>query len=291
MSFKKNNIPNIEKRMQKEKCVALVAPSFVVDFSYPHIIRQLKDLGFDKVVELTFGAKMLNRGYYEDLKKNKARGEKARMLISSPCPGIVNTIRNNFPELAKDLIQVDSPVSAMGKICRKEFPKHKLIFISPCDFKKQECEESPYIDYVIDYEQLKDLFKKYKVKKRKLRVNCKMCFDKFYNDYTKIYPLSGGLAETAHVRRVLKKDQIAIIDGISNIMEFLKNPRKGTQFLDCLFCDGGCIGGPHTNKKLSIAKKKKLVMKYLAKSKRQDIPEDRKGLIKKAKGISFRRKT
>jgi len=284
MKLKKNNVTKIEKDLTNYKCIALLAPSFVVNFSYPNIIRRLKKLGFDKVVELTFGAKMLNRDYHEILKNNKDK-----MLISSPCPGIVNTIKNNYPDLASQLIQVDSPLSAMGKICRKHFPKHKLIFISPCDFKKLEVEACPYVDGVLDYDQLEELFKKNKIKNS--RFKCKgLCFDKFYNDYTKIYPLSGGLAKTAHVKAILKEDEVAIIDGLNNVIEFLKNPDPKVKFLDCLFCIGGCIGGPHTNQKLSIKKKTKMIMKYLATSKKQDIPEDRKGLIKKAKGISFLRK-
>ena len=90
MKLKKNNVTKIEKDLTNYKCIALLAPSFVVNFSYPNIIRRLKKLGFDKVVELTFGAKMLNRDYHEILKNNKDK-----MLISSPCPGIVNTIKNN----------------------------------------------------------------------------------------------------------------------------------------------------------------------------------------------------
>ena len=34
----------------KGKYVAMLAPSFVVDFSYPKILSQLKSLGFDKIV-------------------------------------------------------------------------------------------------------------------------------------------------------------------------------------------------------------------------------------------------
>ena len=284
MNFKKNNVIRIEKELSSSRCVALLAPSFVVNFSYPQIIRRLKKLGFDQVVELTCGAKMLNRDYHEILKKSGKS-----MMIASPCPGIVNTIKNSYPKLAKQLIQVDSPLSAMGKICRNHYPKHKLIFISPCDFKKLEVESCKYVDGVLDYDQLEQLFKKNKIKNGKFR--CKgLCFDKFYNDYTKIYPLSGGLAKTAHVKEILKEDEIAVVDGINNVIDFLKNPDPKIKFLDCLFCDGGCIGGPHTNQKLSIRKKTKMILKYLNKSKKQDIPEDRKGLIKKATGISFLRK-
>ncbi len=277
--MKKNNITQIEKLLQKEKCIALVAPSFVTDFKYPSIVWRLKRLGFDKVVELTFGAKMVNKEYRKLLGKSKG------LVISSPCPGIVTTISNKFPKLKKKIAKIDSPVTAMAKICKKYFPKHKTIFLSPCDFKKVECENSKYIDDIIDYDQLKDLFIKYKIRKPFFRKKIK--FDKFYNDYTKIYPLSGGLAKTAHIKNILKKDEIKIIDGINEVIKFLENPDSKIKFLDCLFCEGGCIGGPHTNKKLSIRKKHNLVIKYLKKSKKENIPEDRKGLVDKAKGLRF----
>lgn len=280
----KNNILKIEKILQdkNQKTIALVAPSFVTDFSYPTIIWQLKKLGFNKVTELTFGAKMVNKEYHKLLEKSKG------LIISSPCPGVVTTITNNFPKLKKNLAKIDSPVVAMAKICKKHFPKHKVIFLSPCDFKKVESEKCRYIDGTIDYEQLKELFKKHKIINPILKKhNAKIQFDKFYNDYTKIYPLSGGLAKTAHLKNILKKDEIKIIDGINNVIKFLETPDPKIKFLDCLFCEGGCIGGPHTNKKLTIKQKHNKVLKYLKKSKKEDIPEDRKGLLKIAKGINF----
>jgi iron only hydrogenase large subunit-like protein len=277
----KNDLQEIEKILKdpKQKAVALVAPSFIVNFSYPSFIWQLKKLGFDKVVELTFGAKMVNREYHLYLKNSKG------LVISSPCPGIVSTISNNYPKLKNKLAPIDSPVVAMAKICKKEYPRHKTIFLSPCDFKKVEAQSSKYIDGVIDYDQLATLFEKNKI--RKPIFTKKVQFDKFYNDYTKIYPLSGGLAKTAHVKGVLKEDEIKVIDGIKEVMKFLENPDPKVKFLDCLFCVGGCIGGPHTDKKSSINKKHRKVIRYLKRSKREDIPENRKGLIEKAKGIRF----
>ena len=46
--------------LQNEKIVALLAPSFPVDFSYPEIIISLKMLGIQKVVELTYAAKLID---------------------------------------------------------------------------------------------------------------------------------------------------------------------------------------------------------------------------------------
>ncbi len=274
----KNNISKIEKILKnKTKCLIMVAPSFVTNFSYPSIIHQLKELGFDKVVELTFGAKMINREYHKQLKNTK------KLLISSTCPGSIATIKNNFPELEKQIMQIDSPMIAMAKICKKHFPKYKIFFLTPCNFKKLEANDHKEVDYTIDFKQLKHLFQKYDIKEKNYHAQ----FDKFYNDYTKVYPLSGGLSKTIHLKGILTKKQVKVTDGVKNIIKFLKKTNKQILFLDCLFCNGGCIGGPHTNQNISIAKKKKLIKKYLKQSKKEDIPENRKGLIKKAKGVSF----
>ena len=264
------------------KYLIMVAPSFVVNFSYPDIIYRLKKLGFDKVVELTFGAKMINREYHKKLKDSK------KLWISSACPGMVSTISNRYPELKKNLIPIDSPMIAMAKICKKVYPNHQVVFLSPCNFKKIEAEGSKYVDYVIDFEELENLFIENNIKKKPFYKK-HLKFDKFYNDYTKVFPLSGALAKTAHIKEVISPDEFVSIDGVQHVIKFLETKDSKIKFVDCLFCDGGCIGGPHTNKNLSIKKKEKLVLKYLNDSKKEDIPENRKGLIKMAAGIKFSR--
>lgn len=261
----------------KGKYIAMVAPSFVVDFSYPSIISQLKELGFDKVVELTFGAKMINRNYHKIIENSNG------LVIASVCPGIVDIIKNKFPQYKNNLISVDSPMIAMAKICKKTYPGYKIVFISPCNFKKIEAKNSGIVDYVIDYKELKELFLKYKINPKKEKI----CFDKFYNDYTKIYPLTGGLSKTAHLNGVIKNNEVKIIDGIGAVSKFLEKPDKNIKFLDVNFCVGGCIGGPCINSKENIKERKKKVLDYLQLSNEEDIPNTRLGLVEKAKDINF----
>ncbi|MBT4375924.1 hypothetical protein HOD29_00950 [archaeon] len=262
----------------KGKYVIMVAPSFIVDFSYPEIIHALKELGFDKVVELTFGAKLVNHEYHKILKDSKG------LKISTVCPGVVDVINKKYSQYKKNLIKVDSPMIAMGKVVRRTYPKHKIVFLSPCNYKKIEAEKSSYVDYVIDYFQLKKLFSENKIK---LDKKSEIHFDKFYNDYTKIYPLGGGLSQTAHLKRIISKKDIKVIDGISKVMKFLDKSSKSVKFFDCNFCTGGCIGGPFVNSRLSVSKKRKKVLSYLKESKRENIPEMKKGLILKAEGLDF----
>lgn len=272
---------------RKQKLVAMLAPSFIADFDYPLIVYQLRALGFDKITELTFGAKMINRDYHKIL-----RNQKDKLFISSVCPGIVETIRNKYPQYRKNLIPVLSPMTATARICKKIYPKHKTVFISPCQFKKIETNQSKEVDFAIDYNELrmlleqnkKEISKKIKILKNK-NIN-EIGFDKFYNDYTKIYPLAGGLSKTAHLKQVLHSGEEVKIDGIIEVEKFLQNPDKKVRFMDITFCKGGCLGGPCVLNK-NLADKRKKLMKYLSDSKKEKIDKNKKGLIEKAKGISF----
>lgn len=277
---KKGGVAELEIEFSnKSKLVAMLAPCFVAQFDYPQILQQLKDLGFDKVVELTFGAKIVNHAYNKILKKSK------RLLISTVCPGIVQTVLKQFPQYKKNLIPVYSPMIVMGKICRKEYSGYKIVFIAPCNFKKIEAETTNDIDIVIGMNELEGLLDKYKIKLKKGACGK---FDKFYNDYTKIYPLAGGLAKTAHLKQILKEDESKSIDGIAEVIEFLKNPDKNVRFLDANFCIGGCIGGPLLISKRTLDEKKQRVLDYVKIAMHEKIPKGLTGVLKEAKGIKLK---
>jgi len=285
----KNNLSEVAKVLadKKIKKLAMLAPSFVLEFGYPDVVIALRKLGFDKVVELTFGAKIVNSEYHKLLGKGK-------MLISTACPGVTEFIKNNYPSLRSNLVRVDSPMIATAKVCKKSFPKHKVFFISPCNFKKQEANGSKYVDYTIDYQQLKGILIENKIGMKHKKPGKYQLFDCFYNDYTKIYPMAGGLSKTAHLKGILKQGEEKVIDGVANVKKYLdvyiKNPDKKIKFLDINFCVGGCLGGPFTSKDKTIEEKKEKLIKYLNLSKKEKIPEKNKGWMKKAEGIDFTRK-
>ncbi|MCX6748896.1 MAG: hypothetical protein NT076_04800 [Candidatus Pacearchaeota archaeon] len=266
-------------KRKKEKKLAMLAPSFASEFDYPEIIGMLKNLGFDKVVELTFGAKMVNREYHKLLENSK------ELVITSVCPGIVSLIEGKFSKYKKNLAKIDSPMIATAKICKKVFPKHRLIFISPCNFKKIEAKKSKLIDGVIDYQELKQIFDKKRIKPKKGMWK----FDRFYNDYTKVYPLPGGLSRTANLNGIVGFNECMIIDGAKEVENFLNKPDKSIKFLDVTFCKGGCIGGPFLSKTKSLGEKQRGVLKYINLAKKERISRGSKGEIKEANGIDFRK--
>lgn len=282
---------NITQELKKHKTLAMLAPSFVSDFDYPEIIYQLRALGFDKIVELTFGAKLVNREYHKILESPRY---KKKLLISSVCPGIVETVRTKYPNYRKNLMPFVSPMIATAKICKKMYPKHKICFIAPCNFKKIEAKNTE-VDFCIDNNELRNLINENKLeiekKMRELKKKSfkQIGFDKFYNDYTKIYPLAGGLSKTAHLRGVLKPVEEIKIDGIVDVEKFLENPQKEIRFMDVTFCVGGCLGGSCIANK-SLEDKKKRLMNYIEVAKEEKIPSGRKGLVKYAKGVKLSKK-
>ena len=251
----------------ESKVVVMLAPSFVIDFPHPQMIGMLRKIGFEKVVELTFGARMVNYWYREYIISHPNQ----KVFITSPCPTTVFLIQKQYPTLVQYLMPYASPMYAMAKIIRKEYPEHKIAFISPCQAKRVlEAPRYPdFIDTVVTFKEMKDLFENEGIKAEDF-TGIDYPFDSFITEGTKIYPMSGGLAKTAHVQEFFKPEEICITDGAMNNKKILDDLKSGTspyRFVDILNCTGGCIGGPDfANKELSHEQKDQLIIDYRTKS-------------------------
>ena len=279
------DIENIEKLLKKkQKVVAMLAPSFVVQFDYPQVVGQIKKLGFTKVVELTFGAKMTNINYQKVIKSDKSK-----TWIASPCPTIVQVIRNNYPHLVENLIPVHSPMGSMAQICKKFYPDYKIVFIGPCITKKIEAKDIG-IEAAITFKELEELFICHEITAKRLS---KKTFEKFYNDYTKIYPIAGGLSQTLHYKNILTEKQVLTEDRLDKVLKILNGFKDGKYknylFLDVLSCAGGCIGGPGISSPLSLKERADKVTKYRDYARNSERDLGRQGKIVHVKGVDFTR--
>ncbi len=278
MQYNDDQIRMLELLGHEENVCLMVAPSFVVDFDYKTFVPKMKAIGFDVVTELTFGAKIVNELYHKYISENKSKQEK---FISSVCPASVNLIKAKHPDLVKYLLPFDSPMIVMAKILKKEYPKNKIVFLAPCVAKKVEAKNSRLIDCVITFKEMKKVLLKERIRVKKVSHK----FDSFYNDYTKIYPLAGGLAKTLHAKDILNENEIISSDGINKLNSITKKyPNK--IFYDILFCDGGCIGGNGVASNIPIFMRKYSVLGYRKSAKKEKIGE-RKGLEKYTKGLNF----
>lgn len=277
--------------LKTEKTICLLAPSFPVDFSFPEVMLDLREIGFTKIVELTYAAKLINYKYIEILKNNPEK-----QYICPNCPTIVKYIENKYPELKENIIDVASPMVIMARFVKREFGEdYKTIFIGPCFAKKQEAKEnSDCVDYAITYKEFCEIYnyleEKNSLKKIEESQENKE-IDKFYNDVTKIYPLSGGVAESMLNKQILSKEEIIVCDGPKNIDVSIKDFKefKTFRFLDILFCEGGCLGGPGIINKDPIDEKIKKILEYKDRS-RYYQPDDKYGKFIHAFGLDLKRK-
>lgn len=257
----------LEMLKSNDKVVAMLAPSFAIDFSHPQIVGMLKKMGFEMVTELTYGARMTNYWYVEYIKQNPNQ----KCYIASPCPTIVAIIKSKYPDLVQYLVPYASPIYAMSKICKGKYPDYKTVFISPCQAKRLlEAPKYPEaIDLVLTFKELKEVFDNQNIKAGGF-TEMEYPFDSFVTEVNKIYPISGGLAQTAHIKILFKPEEICIVDGVENnikVLEELKNGTSPYRFIDILNCPGGCIGGPDIiNKDLTEEEKKNLIIDYRDKS-------------------------
>ena len=241
----------------KEKIVAMLAPSFIIDFPYPAIIGMLKRLGFDRVVEVSAGAIKTNQQLKAlfKLRPNKK-------YISSACPGIVYLIKSKYPELAHFLAPIDTPMIAIAKIVKEKYPKHKKVFIGPCLLKKVEAQENPELDIlVLTYKEIAETFKARKIVPKKQ--DDSYSFD-IAGLKTRLYPISGGLAQSSGLIQGLTDPECDVVSGKDlaekSIQEFSHNP--DIKILDILFCDGGCINGVGVISKDSLDKRRQKIINH-----------------------------
>jgi iron only hydrogenase large subunit-like protein len=85
----------------------------------------------------------------------------------------------------------------MDRFVKKSYgPQYKTLFVGPCLAKKMEAKEYG-VDYAITFKELQEILD---YRKTNNLPDCEFTFtvtedgipdfDKFYNDYTKVYPLS-----------------------------------------------------------------------------------------------------
>ncbi|MCX6823208.1 MAG: hypothetical protein NTX91_04440 [candidate division SR1 bacterium] len=282
-------LENLINMLNTEKTVCLLAPSFPVDFDYPDIVIQLKGIGFSKVVELTYAAKIINMQYHELIKSDPSK-----QWICTNCPTIVKYVKTKYPQHADKLIDIGSPMVIMSRFIKKEYgPDLKTVFVGPCLTKKIEAKESGDVDAAITFKELQQIFDYYKENNIPFKdfsfdvtESGDADFDKFYNDYTKVFPLTGAVADTLHYRDVLSPDQVLVVDELKNMPAAYMEKNPNIKFLDPLSCPGGCIGGPGVISTASTAEKIKKVKGYKEYCKKDKMGK-KEGKFEYAEGLDF----
>lgn len=273
-----------------QRVFAVLAPSFPAAFNEckpRQIVTAIKKLGFEQVLEVAFGADMISTEYKELFKQDKKW-----IIISTPCPAIVNYIEKYQPNLIPFLAPIVSPMMAIGRIVKHKYsPEAKVVFIGPCIAKKKEKSDSKLngiMDEVLTFQEIKQMFKEQDIKPFNLD---ETDFDGPHPNIGRIFPVSGGLLKTAAVEADILENDIIVTEGKDRTLEIIKRMEEGkveAKFLDILFCEG-CINGPVMDNELSVFIRKDIIANYVkSESKILDKEKYNKD-VEEYKSIDFRR--
>ena len=259
----KDGITQTNKFLSSGKqTIALLAPSFPAAFAVKplQIVTGLLELGFDKVYEVAFGADLVAKDYEKLQKQNRD------LVISSPCPAVVNYIEKYRPELVPYLAPIVSPMIALGRAVREHIDADaKQVFIGPCVAKKHEKDDpniGQVIDQVLTFEELDTLFKHRDIELSRLPETEP---SGPLPDTGMIFPVSGGLLKTGQMENDILENDIIVTEGEDRVLDILTQATEHhihAKFLDLLFCKG-CINGPKMVNDYSMFARKEKIVDYL----------------------------
>ena len=171
-------------------------------------------------------------------------------LTSSCCPAFVKYIETKHPAMVPHISHNLSPMAELGRAIKEHEPDVKIVFIGPCIAKKAEIKKetvSPYVDYVITFEELQALFDSRDITLREQEPT-------EWNQasyYGRMFATSGGVAAAvAEILKELKVDNFELnaisCDGIDKCKPALLKASKGVSpynFIEGMICTRGCVGG------------------------------------------------
>ena len=233
------------------RVIAIVAPAIASFFpgEFLKFNGYLKSLGVDSIFDVSFGAELTVATYIDYMKTKNPR-----MVISQPCPAIVNFIQIYHPELLPYLAPIDSPMLHTVKMIRQFYPQyrnHKIAVISPCIAKRREFDETGLADYNVTMFAIKN-----KMDEQKIAVGNfpKTDYEGPRAERAVSFSSPGGLMDTAERfspgigRHTLKIEGNHTYHYLEEISELLHTDIVMPRLVDCLNCEKGCNGGPGTGK-------------------------------------------
>lgn len=230
-----------------EKTVISIAPSYlgVLEFDKPgQVVDVLLKLGFSEVRETAEGAALITNEYKKLLNEKKMPN-----IITTCCPSVNDLVEKYYPECAKYMAPVVSPMIAHGRYIKKIYGDDvKVVFLGPCIAKKQEAAGderiSGAIDAILTFEELALWLEKE-------GIDIHNCEDKPFGnpdpEVNRLYPVSGGVIMSVIAQEEETDYQKVHVDGLENCMEMLESLEKGELkncFIEANVCDGGCVKGP-----------------------------------------------
>lgn len=234
-----------------EHCIVLPPPAFFVQFPPEIRIRRilagLKALGFHTIFEVGIGAELV----VEEIKKLLKEKKTERPLISSSCPAVVRLIQVNYPNLVEQIVPLDAPVDIAADLAKDyvsrttntPWEKIGVFFLTSCSAKvtsnkSPEGREKSPIDGTIPISSI--------------YVPLLEVMGGMHKEETREHKLlSSGLGigwgVSEGIPAGIGLNHSLSVNGIHNVIQVLEEVElghlDGLEYIECLACYGGCIGG------------------------------------------------
>ncbi|BCA79212.1 sigma 54-interacting transcriptional regulator [Desulfuromonas sp. AOP6] len=248
----------------KDPVVAVLGcsfPAFFHDVRPGQLATGLKRLGFSEVHEGAAGVELIRSEYARLIDQPGSDP-----LISSHCPTIVDLIERHYPQLVRNLMGIVSPMVAIGRFIKgRRGPQTKVVYISSCIAGKFEIESEQVagaIDVVLTYQELNQMLKSHPVDLPRLG---DAPFDGLLPGTGRLFGIAGGPFQAFDVPNDFLNPDFISAGGEESALELVKDlaaKRITPKWVDIRFCNGGCIGGPGKNNRLTNFSKRNLIINY-----------------------------
>jgi Na+-translocating ferredoxin:NAD+ oxidoreductase RNF subunit RnfB len=230
-----------------QKVAALVDPAISGEFpditDYRKFVEMIRQLGFDIVMDVSFGVDLVAGKYHELF--GQTRG---KFYISANCPAVVEMVRKFHPHLTDNLAPIVSPMIATAGVAAKIYGSQiKTVFIGPCiaaklhsgDFLKDAA-----VDSVLTFGELRRLFDEKNIHESQLEFSD---FDPPIGRIGNLYPISSGILEAANIDESLTGGNVITSEGKSDSLRSLESFDKNIDQIRKhfnIFYNEGCVMGP-----------------------------------------------
>jgi len=254
----------IQSILKGDKVVAIVAPAFIGQFgkhSTPgKFIAAMKELGFERIVEVAVGADMCTIEEAKDFLEKVPQEQ--NYMATSCCPAWHSMIYKMFPGEAKNISMTLTPMVFTARLMKKKYPGCKVVFVGPCAAKKLEAIRADIrsdVDFVLTFEELQGMFEAKEINFETIEELEDL------NEGTAAgrgFAVSGGVAGAVEdlIRKTNPDVEVktARAEGLRDcrkLMTLAKAGKYNGYLLEGMACPGGCVAGAGTLLPVDLATK------------------------------------
>lgn len=241
--------------------VAIPSPTLYTQFGREvmpnQILLALKKIGFDYVYDGAWMCEMINAAIEKYLKDNPT----PRPMISTVCPATIRLICHLYPNLIDHIIPIDVPRETAARFLREKVSKEYnikrneigIIHISSCAAKMVSIKNP----VGLSASQLDGAISVREIYSKLFRALNNLDEEVILQQSSGVglgWAVAGGESNGINLENCLA------VSGVSDVINILDDVEAGKlkeiDYLECLVCPNGCVGGPLNVENRHLAKRK-----------------------------------